>query len=81
MHVVNDLELTIKKRFIMDTSNLISPVLKQEPHDYYELEVAKSSEFSRVSDPAQKRQSDAGMGNRVSAAENSSVPLFEVDKQ
>ena len=68
--------------FIMDTSNLISPVAKQEPHNYCKLEVAiKSSELSRVSDPAQKRQSDAGMGNMVSAAENSSVPEYEVDKQ
>ena len=45
LHVVNDLELTIKKMFIMDTFNLISPVLKQEPHDYCELEVAKGSEW------------------------------------
>ena len=67
LHVVNDLELTIKKMFIMNTSNLISPLLKQEPHEYCELEVAKGSELSRVSDPAQKRQRDAGMGNMVSA--------------
>ena len=78
-HVVNDLELTIKKRFVMDTSNLISPVVKQEPLEDCEQGVAKGSESSRVSDLApQKRQTDAGMGNMVSAAENS--PSDEADK-
>ena len=78
-HVINDLELTIKKRFVMDASNPISPVVKKEPREYCELEVPKGSESSRVSDPAQKRQTDvAGMENMVSAAENSSSPSNEV---
>ena len=81
-HVVNDLELTIKKRFVMDTSSLISPVVKQEPLEDCELGVAKGSESSRVSDlaPRKRMQTDAGMGTMVSAAENSSYPSNEVDK-
>ena len=72
-HVVNDLELTIKKRFVMDTCNLISPVVKQEPREYCELEAPKGSGSSRVSNPAQKWEF-------VSAAGNASSPSDEVDK-
>merc|ERR1719234_126040 len=66
----------------MDTCNLISPVVKQEPREDCEQGVAKSSESSRVSDlaPQKRMQTDAGMGTMVSAAENSSYPSNEVDK-
>ena len=51
VHVINDFELSFKRRFVIDTSNLIGRVLKQEPCKYCEVELAKGSELSGVSDP------------------------------
>ena len=34
VHVINDFELSFKRRFVIDTSNLIGQVVKQETYNY-----------------------------------------------
>ena len=92
VHVVNDIELTIKRRCVKDiTTNLIRPEdVKPEPTEYLEREAAKPNgsglsgpkkeESSGVPDLAQKKQIDDD-ANVVSAADvaSSSSPPDEVN--
>ena len=75
-HVVNDVELTIKRRLVKVSSDLFQPNdIKPEPREYYEEEETMSN-ASGLTKLEEKSPDDTGLGQRAAQSPEADAPVM-----